>query len=147
MTTAQPPAQPFGGEYLSRQQQRYLQRSGRKAQRKVSHVHKLIAAVAREAAVELYEKRMRHNAVYDSWKAMHPDLVRGSVIDAAALRERFIAKYWGACIPFARTTLAQLLTQPTLDSTYKEEIMQALILDSTLQMGRADPKQVIGEIT
>jgi hypothetical protein len=144
MTAAQ---QPFGGEYLSRQQQRYLERAGRKAARRVSHVHKLIAAVAREAAAELYEKRMRHNAIYDSWKAMHPDLVRGSVIDAAALRERFIAKYWGACIPFARTTLAQLLTRPTIDTTLKEEIMEALILDSTLRKGRADPQRVMGEIT
>lgn len=138
---------PIGGEFLSRQQQRYLARQGRKPARRVSHCHIMIREVAKAACAELYDKRMVHNAVYDSWKAMHPDLCNGPyVVDSRALRERFVEKYWGSCIPFARATLAQLLTRPTIDTTSKDSIMEALELDASLRLGRANPQAILGEI-
>lgn len=104
-----------------------------------AHVHKALAKVAREAASELYEVVMGDNLVRSTWKKQNPGLTERQ------LHTRFVAKNWGKCIPFARATLAQLLTTP-LDPASKEAIMEILVLDSTLIRGRRSPAQVVASL-
>jgi hypothetical protein len=94
-----------------------------------AHCHKRIAEVAKEAAAELYEVVMGDNAVRAEWKRQNPGA------SELALLSRFVARNWGNCIPFARATLAQLLTQP-IDESLKIEIHEALTLDASLMHGR-----------
>jgi hypothetical protein len=94
-----------------------------------AHCHKLVAKVAQEAAGELYERLMGENLFFEEWKRQNPGL------SPKALESRFISKNWGRCIGIARATLALLLRSP-LDSKAKEDIMEALVLDSTLKRGR-----------
>lgn len=93
------------------------------------HVHKEVAAVAREAAAELYETVMADNLVRAEWKRQNPGA------DEATLLARFVERNWGKCIPFARATMARLLTT-NLDTATKDRIMKALSLDSSLMRGR-----------
>ncbi len=88
--------------------------------------HQLVAKIAREAAGELYEKMMGIDGFFSAWKAANPSL------SAKALEAKFVATRWPACIPFARATLAQLLTND-LDPAVKDDIMEALVLDSSLR--------------
>ena len=109
--------------------------------RKISHCHKLVANVAMECAAQMYENLMGDNLMYEVWKKRHPGL------SAKGLLEAFVKKNWSTCIPIARATLAGMLNDPHLDSEYKESIVEALSLDSSLMRGRADPKTVLGEVT
>lgn len=102
-----------------------------------AHCHKLVAKVAQEAAGELYETLMSCNELYEEWKRQNPGLTDKQ------LSSRFIAKNWGKCIPFARATLASML-RTGLDETTKADIMEALVLDSTLIRGRQQPARQIG---
>ena len=102
-----------------------------------AHVHKELAKVAKAAANELYEVAMGDNLLRSTWKKQNPGRTERE------LRTRFVAKNWGKCIPFARATLAQLLTTP-LDEEAKERIMEILVLDSTLIRGRKSPMQIVG---
>ena len=102
--------------------------------RKIAHVHRDVAEVAKEAAGELYELVMSENRVYALWRAQHPGM------GDKALRRAFVERNWGRCIPMARATMARLLAQPTIDPETKERIMEALELDASLIKGRADPK-------
>lgn len=47
-------------------------------------------------------------------------------------QKEFIAKCWGHFIPLARVMMTKLLARPDIDDVYKEEIMEAIILDKTL---------------
>lgn len=105
-------------------------------QRRISHVHKDVAEVAKAAAGELYETVMRDNLVFATWKSQHPGL------NDKRLRAAFVARNWSKCIPFARATMAALLSTP-IDSATKDKIMEALVLDHTLIRGRADPQVVL----
>ena len=93
------------------------------------HCHRLVAQVAKEAAGELYETVMCDNAVRAEWKRLHPGL------GPKALETEFIRTKWKHCIPFARATLAQLLTKP-IDESLKAEIHLALVQDASLSFGR-----------
>ena len=101
------------------------------------HCHKMIRAVAQEAAGELYELLMSDNALYEEWKKQNPGLT------AKQLSSRFITTRWGVCIPFARATLTLMLTKP-IDDRVKESIMEALTLDATLIRGRVEKSQIVG---
>lgn len=101
--------------------------------------HKRIAEVAKEAAGELYEVVMGDNMVRAEWKRQNP------LADEATLRNRFVARNWGHCIPFARATLAQLLTTPIPESL-KSDIVEALSLDATLLYGRGPVKPFLAEV-
>jgi hypothetical protein len=94
-----------------------------------AHCHKRIAEVAKEAAAELYEVVMGDNAVRAEWKRQNPGA------SELALRTRFVARNWGNCIPFARATLAHLLSTP-IDESLKADIHEALTLDASLMHGR-----------
>jgi hypothetical protein len=102
--------------------------------KKVAHVHKDVAEVAKAAAAELYETLMSSNELYDAWKAKYPGA------GPKALLVNFVDANWARCIPLARATMARLLASPTLDPEAKERIMEALELDDTLRLGRANPK-------
>lgn len=92
--------------------------------------HVLVAKLAREAASELYEVVMGDNVVRAEWKRQNPGC------SEKVLLTRFVAKNWGACIPFARATMARMLTQP-LDEGLKEQIMEALVQDASLRPAEA----------
>lgn len=105
-----------------------------------AHCHRLVAQVAKEAAGELYEATMSNNVVRRLWQEQNPGA------NEAALLARFVARNWGRCIPFARATLATMLTKP-IDEGTKETIMEALVLDATLMRGRAEGARVIAQET
>lgn len=102
------------------------------------HCHKLIRSTAQAAAGELYETLMGDNVFFSTWQKQNPDLSR------KGLETRFVAKNWPRCIPFARATLTQLLLRPDIDSSLKEDIMSALVLDSSLVRGRVERHQIVG---
>lgn len=104
-----------------------------------AHCHKMIRQVAQAAAGELYETVMGNNLVFEEWKRKNPGLT------PKQLENRFIAKYWGSCIDFARATLTTMLTKG-LDSATEEAIMEALVLDATLLRGRVQETKVIGTL-
>lgn len=95
-----------------------------------AHCHKLVAEVAKAAAHELFDTMMMDQVLWDLWRKRFPGMA------SKRLEERFVGMYWGKCIPFARATLARLLSEP-IDEAQKESIMDALVLDSTLVRGRA----------
>lgn len=105
------------------------------------HCHKLVAKIAREACAELYERLMGENVVRTEWKRQNPDCTEHQLL------ARFVNRNWSKCIPFARATLARLLTT-SIDDKTKDEIMEALMLDQTLTRGRADnAARVVGQIS
>lgn len=99
---------------------------------RTGHVHKQIAEVAKAAAAELFETLMSDNYNYDLWKRKHPGK------SERALRQAFVDANWGKCIALAKATMAQLLTSPTIDPAVKDEIMDVLTLDASLQRGRGN---------
>lgn len=103
------------------------------------HCHKLVAKQAKEAADELYEVLMKDNLMYGLWKKQNPGL------NDKRLRLRFVARNWGRCIPFARATMARMLTMP-IDEGLKETILEALSLDATLMRGRMRGEHVLGAV-
>lgn len=106
-----------------------------------AHCHKILRDVAQEAAGQLYETVMGDNEVRAEWKRRWPNL------SDKALERRFIARYWGHCLPFARATLATMLSPghvEGLDPAAADAIMEALVLDSTLRRGRGQQGQVLG---
>lgn len=93
-----------------------------------AHCHKLVKKIAQEAAGELYETLMSDNLLFTEWKRQHPGL------GSKQLELRFVAKNWGRCLDFARATLGQMLNSE-LDLASKDAIMEALVLDASLQPG------------
>ena len=108
--------------------------------RKISHCHKKIRDVAKEACALHYEMLMSSsNVVYQLWKIQHPGL------NSKQLQAAFVSRHWSKCIDLARATLGALLTQP-IDEKTKLEIVDILALDSTLIYGRKNPAVVAAEI-
>lgn len=107
---------------------------------KISHAHKLVARTARESAAELYEIVMSANDVRAEWKRQNPGA------SERVLLSRFVEKNWVKCIPLARTALGLLLRQDSISEGQKEEIVEALALDTTLQRGRVEPATVLGRL-
>jgi hypothetical protein len=91
--------------------------------------HKLVAETAMAMAHELYDTLMSDNLWYEAWTAQNPGL------GPKALEARFCAKNQQRLLPGARATLAGLLREP-IDPGQKEVIMEALLLDATLRVGR-----------
>lgn len=107
---------------------------------KSAHCHKKIREVAKAAAALHYEMLMSSsNVVYKMWKNQHPGL------NAARLQQAFVNAHWSKCIELARATLGALLREP-IDDITKDEIMQVLVLDSTLIPGRKNPALLMGEL-
>lgn len=106
-----------------------------------AHCHKRVAKVAKALAAETYEQLMSSSdLIYSNWKKKYPHL------DSKRLCRQFVADKWALFIPPARATLVGLLQQP-IDEALKEEIMEILVLDSTLIRGRVNPMAVIGTAT
>ncbi len=104
--------------------------------RKVSHAHWRVAALAKEMAHEVYDELMKRNDWYDLWKNAHPGL------SSRGLENAFVSKNWHKFVEGARATLAGMLTQP-YDEDLKNAIYEALVDDSTLIRGRANPRLVL----
>lgn len=122
---------------MTRRSQRSMLLTGESAKQlasgeRLGHVHKQIAEVAKAAAAELYETVMGDNLVYSIWRSRYPNL------GPKALQRKFVEKNWGKCVGFAKTTMAHMLTLPTIDEKMKEDIMEVLILDGSLLRGRGD---------
>lgn len=92
--------------------------------------HKYVAGVAREAAGQLYEQLMKDDLLWKMWRQQNEGL------SDEALERRFIEKNWGKCIDFARATMGHMLSRPDIDQKLKDEIYEALQLDSSLPVGR-----------
>lgn len=103
-----------------------------------AHCHKQIAKTAKGLAEASYEELMSDNMLYEIWWKRNPGA------SAKTLRTLFVARNWGKYIPAARATLTLLLSEP-IDEGLKEEIMEALVLDSTLIRGRQNPMTVLGQ--
>lgn len=88
--------------------------------------HKQVASVAREAAGELFESMMASNEIWQAWQEQNPGASRKD------LERRFVSRFAPDCVPFARATLAHMLTLPGLDDDAKMCIHSALVLDSQL---------------
>lgn len=99
--------------------------------------HKQVRDVAQAAAGELYEALMRDNEVFAEWQRQNPGLTR------KALESRFIAKNWPKCIEFARGTLAHMLTRSDIDESVKDQILEVLILDNSVPIGRTPPTRAV----
>lgn len=88
--------------------------------------HRQVASVAREAAGALFESMMSNNEVWQAWQEQNPGCSRRQ------LELRFVSRFAPDCVPFARATLAHMLTLPGLDDDAKMCIHEALVLDSQL---------------
>lgn len=94
-------------------------------------VHELIAETAKAMAHEVYDTLMSsHNFWYSGWKAKHPGMA------PKMLETIFVRQRWGRFIPAARATLARMLQSHSLDSTLRDRIEKALVLDRTLIRSR-----------
>lgn len=94
-----------------------------------AHCHKMIAETAQSMAHELYDALMKKNGWYAVWKLTHSNM------GPKALEAAFVKKTWPKLLGQARATLAGMLTGP-LDEGLKEQILDALIKDNSLQVGR-----------
>lgn len=99
-------------------------------QRPQAHAHKLIYETAREMAHELYSTMMSDNEWYRVWKARNPGA------SPKALESRFVNANVSQLLPGAREALAACLALPGFPEDQKDQILQALILDNTLKLGR-----------
>lgn len=91
--------------------------------------HRTVRDVAQAACGELYDTLMGDNLMYEMWRKQNPQL------SGKQLETRFIAKNWAKCIPFARATLAHMLSRPDVDEKVKEQIHDVLIKESTIPVG------------
>lgn len=112
---------------------------GKQRKRKIAHCHWGLKAVAEELCGAAYEEVMRHDKLYKSWQEQNPGVSKKD------LQKLFIAKRWGRFVAPARATLAHMLTRP-IDEKQKEEIMEMLVLDSTLIRGRKNPAMLAGTV-
>ncbi len=97
-----------------------------------AHIHLKVADVAKEMAHLLYETMMGDNVWYSAWKAANPNY------NAKKLEAKFVEKNWPRMVGQARATLAGMLADKSYPETMKEEIFEALCLDSSLKLGRAN---------
>lgn len=83
-------------------------------------VHKTVKAIARELAGTYYEFAASNGRHGNTFYMEFPN------------QGRFIAKQWRNFIVTAREIMVQMLGNPALQESYKQEIYHALLLDSTL---------------
>jgi len=91
--------------------------------------HKLVYETAVSMAHELYDTMMSDNQWYGLWKAQFPGF------SSKQLEGKFIARNIRMMLPQARATLAAMLARP-IDPGLKDTIMEALLLDNSLKVGR-----------
>jgi len=101
-----------------------------------AHCHKLIGETALAMTLALYEELMRRDDWRKKWKEDHPGLGEKGLANA------FVKKNVGKMVEGARATLAKMLALPG-EEWEKEQILEALILDKTLQKGRLSKQQII----
>lgn len=112
-----------------------------KTPRSGAHVHHLIAKTAQDLCRVDFDRLMSHprlgNEAFRGWRAYFLEGTPTKVLET-----EFVKRMWPIYIDPARTTLTRLLTTLTND-VLKNEISEALILDSTLKRGRLAPDQFI----
>lgn len=104
-----------------------------KENRRVKHVHPMIANVAVEIIMESYDALMHHNEHWDAFKKQFGEAT------AKDLEQIYLEHNWGKGVKAARHTLARMLDPAMsggLDDKARDAIHEALILDKSLQMGR-----------
>jgi len=87
------------------------------------HAHFQVADTAKALAAAAFEELAKDNA---RWAELKLEGIS---------QEDFVQRCWGAFLPQARATLAQMLTRP-INEILKEQIADALIKDNTLIYGR-----------
>jgi hypothetical protein len=110
-------------------------RLARKRNRRLKHVHPMVADTAAGIIMESYDALMHHNEHWRAFKAQFPDAT------AKELEQIYLEHNWGKGVEAARTVLARMLdpaAAPGIDEESREKIHEALILDRSLQMGRRE---------
>lgn len=108
---------------------RVLRRAFRSAPRS-AHAHKMVADLAKEMSLTMYETVMSNNEVRAKWKSQHPGL------GELGLQASFVKRYWLSHIAPAKAILAGMLARPEYSAMHPQ-IHEALLLDNTLLRGRA----------
>jgi len=107
----------------------------RKRNRRLKHVHPMVADAAVGIIMESYDALMHHNEHWAAFKRQFPDAT------AKELEQIYLEHNWGKGVEAARVVLARMLdpaAAPGIDEESREKIHEALILDRSLQMGRRE---------
>ena len=104
---------------------------------RLTFCHKEVRKVAQAACHELYDVLMQDNRLYEEWKRQNPEL------SPHTLETRFVAKNWPRCIEFARATLAHMLTRADINEKVKDQILEVLVLDASVPVGRTPPGRAV----
>jgi hypothetical protein len=110
-----------------------VERLARKRNRRLAHVHPMVADVAVSIVMESYDSLMHHNEHWAAFKGQFPEA------NSKELEQIYLEHNWGKGVEAARMTLARMLDpsmSPGLDEKAREEIHEALVLDRSLMMGR-----------
>ena len=102
-------------------------------QRRLKHVHPMVANMAIDRIMFVYDQVMSNDALWKTWKEAHPGYT------PKQLENAFLERNWGKAVEDARATLAAMLnpaTSPSLDEEARIGIHEALVLDASLKMGR-----------
>lgn len=99
--------------------------------------HKLVREVAVQMAHKAYAALMSRNEWYDALKRANPG------VTSEWLEKGWVNEHWGDFVEAARATMAGMLAGPQ-DGPLKEQIAEALMLDSTLTRGRASGAKILG---
>jgi hypothetical protein len=106
-----------------------------------AHVHLLIAKTAQDLCRADFDRLMSHpklgNEAFRGFRRYFPEGTPTKTLEV-----EFVKRMWPIYIDPARTTLTALLTTLSND-VLKNEISEALILDSTLKRGRLAPDQFL----
>jgi hypothetical protein len=89
-------------------------------------------------AAHAFECLMGNNDLWAGYKKSHPGM------SSAELEKLFVRQNAHHYIPMARAQLASMLGMPGVAEETKEAIHEALVLDNSLVMGRANPAEVVG---
>lgn len=104
-----------------------------KRNRRLKHVHPMVADTAVEIIMESYDALMHHNEHWAAFKGQFPGA------NSKELEQIYLEHNWGKGVEAARHTLARMLDpamSPGLGDKEREQIHEALILDRSLMMGR-----------
>jgi len=105
----------------------------RKRNRRLKHVHPMVADAAVDIIMESYDSLMHHNEHWAAFQGQFPGAT------PKELEQIYLEHNWGKGVEAARMTLARMLNpamSPGLDDSSREKIHEALILDRSLMMGR-----------
>jgi hypothetical protein len=108
-------------------------RLARKRNRRLKHVHPMVADVAVEIIMESYDALMHHN---EHWAAFKRQFEGAT---SKELEQIYLEHNWGKGVEAARVTLARMLDpkiSPSLGEAERSSIHEALVLDRSLMMGR-----------